>query len=636
MHPAIAYLLKMFLCSAILLGYYWVALRNERFHQWNRFYLLAAMLLSIGIPFIQIPLMAEEEPTMVVSMVAAMPWNHTVTVTPIFWTWKNIILFSLAIVSSLLLIQLVAGIIRIILLYKSQPHTFFKEVSVVITEEQTAPFSFFKWLFWRGDIDPDSANGQQILRHELTHINEKHSADKLFTELLLIVFWMNPFFWLMRKELFAIHEFLADRKAIASQDGAAFAAMILQAVQHEDTPALANPFFTSHLKRRLIMITRSTAPKYSYLRRISGFLLMILTGISLVLSIENAMAQKAPPPPPKKTVAPPPPPNGQWAELPDSIKAAEVIDKNGVCYIKYTMKDGRKFTYELKQAQKKGYFIPPPPPPSPLSPPAPPAPVSALSPVSPEARVSIVDTVTGVKLADPVKPLTLKLSKSDNPEMQPVIIYAGAEISNEQLQQVNPADIESINVVKDASLVGLVEKYGEKARNGVIFINPKIGKSNHLQEVVVTGYPIAKTGQADIVVGGDAKTNPPVAANGPKEIVVVGYGKTQAPKNDKVFTATEQAPLFPGGHEAWRKYLERNISYPYQAQNNGTQGAVNVQFTVDTEGNISDVKALNDPGNGLAEEAVRLIKKGPNWVPAEQNGKKVAARTTQLITFRLE
>ena len=61
-----------------------------------------------------------------------------------------------------------------------------------------------------------------------------------------------------------------------------------------------------------------------------------------------------------------------------------------------------------------------------------------------------------------------------------------------------------------------------------------------------------------------------------------------------------------------------------------------VQFIVDKEGNISDVQALNDPGEGLAGEAVRIIKKGPKWKPAEQNGRKVIYRNIQSITFRLE
>ena len=120
-----------------------------------------------------------------------------------------------------------------------------------------------------------------------------------------------------------------------------------------------------------------------------------------------------------------------------------------------------------------------------------------------------------------------------------------------------------------------------------------------------------------------------------------GTGEVVTPKvdnedYDKVFTKVENPAEFPGGQDAWRRYLERSLQYPEAAQENGTQGVVRVQFIVDKEGNISEVQALNDPGEGLAEEAVRIIKKGPKWKPAEQNGRKVIYRHIQSITFRLE
>jgi protein TonB len=105
---------------------------------------------------------------------------------------------------------------------------------------------------------------------------------------------------------------------------------------------------------------------------------------------------------------------------------------------------------------------------------------------------------------------------------------------------------------------------------------------------------------------------------------------------DKVFTKVENPAEFPGGQGEWTRYLQKNLRYPDGAIDNGTQGVVRVQFIVDREGNISEVQSLNDPGDGLAEEAVRIIKKGPKWKPAEQNGRKVIYRHIQAITFRLE
>jgi periplasmic protein TonB len=104
---------------------------------------------------------------------------------------------------------------------------------------------------------------------------------------------------------------------------------------------------------------------------------------------------------------------------------------------------------------------------------------------------------------------------------------------------------------------------------------------------------------------------------------------------EKTFTKVEIPAEFPGGQLEWKRYLQKNLQYPVDAIERGNESIVRVQFVVDTDGNISEVEALNDPGDGLAEEAVRIIKKGPKWKPAEQNGRKVKYRHIQAITFRL-
>lgn len=127
---------------------------------------------------------------------------------------------------------------------------------------------------------------------------------------------------------------------------------------------------------------------------------------------------------------------------------------------------------------------------------------------------------------------------------------------------------------------------------------------------------------------------PPVESKGTGTVVAP---VAQTEDYDKTFTKVENPATFPGGPDAWRRFLERALSnYPEQAQENGTQGVVRVQMVVDKEGNISEVKALNDPGDGLGDYAVSIIKKGPKWIPAEQNGRKVTYRFVQTITFQLQ
>ncbi|HYM94139.1 MAG TPA: energy transducer TonB [Chitinophagaceae bacterium] len=115
----------------------------------------------------------------------------------------------------------------------------------------------------------------------------------------------------------------------------------------------------------------------------------------------------------------------------------------------------------------------------------------------------------------------------------------------------------------------------------------------------------------------------------------------EAKKDDdenKIFEKVEVEATFPGGDQAWKRYLERNLNGSVGADNGAPAGTytVYVQFVVDKEGNISDVKALTSHGYGMEDEAVRVIKKGPKWTPAIQNGRQVKAYRKQPITFVIE
>jgi protein TonB len=104
---------------------------------------------------------------------------------------------------------------------------------------------------------------------------------------------------------------------------------------------------------------------------------------------------------------------------------------------------------------------------------------------------------------------------------------------------------------------------------------------------------------------------------------------------NQVFTKVEVEASFKGGEKEWKRYLERNLEANVPVDNGAPEGtySVVVQFIVDKEGKISDVKALTGHGHGMEEEAMRVIKKGPDWIPAVQNGRNVKAYRKQPITF---
>lgn len=105
---------------------------------------------------------------------------------------------------------------------------------------------------------------------------------------------------------------------------------------------------------------------------------------------------------------------------------------------------------------------------------------------------------------------------------------------------------------------------------------------------------------------------------------------------DKTYIDVQIQAKFPGGDEAWRKYISREIErYMDELQEEGKAGSCTVQFVVDKDGTISEVEALTMKGSKLAEIAVNAIRKGPKWSPAENNGKKVKAYRKQPVTFQL-
>jgi protein TonB len=105
--------------------------------------------------------------------------------------------------------------------------------------------------------------------------------------------------------------------------------------------------------------------------------------------------------------------------------------------------------------------------------------------------------------------------------------------------------------------------------------------------------------------------------------------------DNTVFSAVEINPEYPGGEAAFGKFLQKNIKYPSMAKENNIQGKVYITFVVERDGGLTDIKIVRDPGSGLGEEAVRVLKISPHWKPGIQNGKPVRVQYTVPVNFSL-
>ena len=104
----------------------------------------------------------------------------------------------------------------------------------------------------------------------------------------------------------------------------------------------------------------------------------------------------------------------------------------------------------------------------------------------------------------------------------------------------------------------------------------------------------------------------------------------------EVFTIVEEMPSYPGGEAKMYEYLGKNIKYPQIARESGIQGRVFVNYVVEPDGSVSNVKVLRGIGGGCDEEAMRVVKAMPKWKPGKQRGKAVRVSYTLPVVFKLQ
>ena len=292
------YLLKVVLCSALLYTYYWFVLRNKQFHQYNRFYLMGISVLSCLVPFIKIDIIKEQvvAAPKVLNFVDLIADKNSIIEQDVIvkssqFTWDNMVLIIAISISLLLIIKFIKSLWNVRKLIRVYPMKKLANLYLVMTDVKGTPFSFFKYIFWNTSIDLNGEVGKKILAHEVAHIEENHSFDKLFIELQLIIGWFNPITWLIRNELYLIHEFIADQKSIQNNDTSVLAELLLASAYPSQQHILSNSFFFSPIKRRIQMFTK-TNTKYSYLRRLT--ILPIMAATVLLFAFRNGNLDSKP------------------------------------------------------------------------------------------------------------------------------------------------------------------------------------------------------------------------------------------------------------------------------------------------------------------------------------------------------
>ena len=298
------YLLPIALGLMVLWVAYRLLFTNSNRFQFNRFYLLSAMLFSLALPLFGF-LMGQNSPQVVafkqnllggfmlkeITISYGEPTAVTlpeVEVAPparihvSLWQVLGIIyLIGVAVMALLFLFKmakLVAMIIR-------SPKRKMDGYTMVFTHKEHGPYSFFRYAFFTDEnVNPD------IIRHELSHISHHHSWDILMVELMKIFQWFNPFIYFYKRELQSLHEYIADDDVVATgADKRNYMMLILQQCTAVDFSDMSNNFSLILTKKRIKMITKHEKAKGFWWK-----LLATLPVLALLLIVNaRASAQQA-------------------------------------------------------------------------------------------------------------------------------------------------------------------------------------------------------------------------------------------------------------------------------------------------------------------------------------------------------
>ncbi|WP_254413171.1 M56 family metallopeptidase [Dyadobacter diqingensis] len=253
------YIGKVSLYWTLFYACYWLFLRQHTFFTWNRFYLMGALLLSLALPFLIYPASAPKIPVIYEISAETFTVSGNQTEQYDLFTWIHLLWLIYACGASLMLFRLFKNIRQLNVFLQNGEEIELEDCTVILIDSnQIGSFSFLHWIVVnRNDYEN---HFDAILRHEMVHMQQRHSLDILLVELMKVVFWFNPILTIYKKSLQEIHEFLADAEAPNRENYATF---LVSYALNAPVASLTNHFFKpSQIKTRIQMIYKNRTSKW--------------------------------------------------------------------------------------------------------------------------------------------------------------------------------------------------------------------------------------------------------------------------------------------------------------------------------------------------------------------------------------
>jgi beta-lactamase regulating signal transducer with metallopeptidase domain len=415
MESLLFYLLRASIAMAVFYGFYKLLFSRNTFHKSNRVLLILFVLITSILPLFSFNLLSniklpETETNLLdlskLQIIEQVGYFEQQATFP--WIPFLLILFVAGMLFTI--IRYIIGINQIRKIIASADKHFISnsekqfisnKAVLCITDKNISPFSWWGYIvISRKDYTQD--NFQTILSHEKAHIQMNHSMDMVLFDLFTTIFWFNPFSWLLKREIQAIHEYTADEQILYNGiDAKQYQYLLIRKSVGEHKFALANNFRQCNLHKRITMMNKTKTDnrmKWGY-----AFALPVLFLAITALSAPKLNAKVVASDPPVKIKIVGHNNDTTTIETDPQIKTETKGEIKGITTI---VKDG-------------------------------------------ESRIQL-SGVAGDK--------------------QPLYIYDGVKMSNDEIGKINPNNIADITVLKDKSAV---EMYGKEGEDGVIIINSK-------------------------------------------------------------------------------------------------------------------------------------------------------------------
>lgn len=571
-------------CQILFLAVYKLWLEREKMLVFNRFFLVFGLLFSLLLPWLNFEVVTRVE---IVPVVAEMPVVVPTTSDPVSVNAEDtdylpmIIGGIYALAVTVLLVRFSVNLFQILRRIIRNPKKKSSRSTLVLLSDESAPHSFFRYVFLNRDAYENQRLAPELLTHENIHVRQWHSLDILLGELFQIVFWFNPLLPAYRKAIRLNHEFLADASVLEKHPSAYNYQQLLLTFALLKTPEMTSGINFSITKKRFEMMTNNVSRRRILLKKIG---LSVLLPMAVAAITVKAVAQQitAPSTDPKKYY---------------SKTVFRISDKNG--------KTVSKSYDELTDEEKKAMAHEPHPPKA--------NPVTAANlkewqnkkkyAIWIDDRVQQNSVLTGKKTTDFASHFSSFVFKNARSQRFP---------QEYQVHIYTPAFYDSY--IKDVKAPGTIVWGPSKVATQETPKPEKFYKNTKFSLIKPNGSVAEKKYRQ---LSDDQKKALPDPAISPehfsRQLTLRDSGSSIDVIHD--MAGIVEKPEFQGGISKFYEYFSKNFKYTKEAVAAKINGRIFISFEVEKDGKITGVKVLRGLGYGLDEEAVRVMKNSPDWTP---------------------